>query len=110
MLTQMDVGGVMACTHDQGPLSKRISPMFPRLFTSAHLNPPIPWPCVRRGFGRDSAAGLTPRIRGKVHQPSATAQLVGTCINSVDCSRRASLRANDRDMRTVWTGDQHQSA
>ena len=29
MLTQMDVRGVMACTHDHAPLSKRISPLFP---------------------------------------------------------------------------------
>jgi|SRR5687767_4016594 len=29
MLTQMYVGGAMACTHDDAPLSKRISPMFP---------------------------------------------------------------------------------
>jgi hypothetical protein len=29
MLTQMDVGGVMACAHDHAPLSKRISLMFP---------------------------------------------------------------------------------
>src|SRR5688572_17910020 len=28
MLTQMYVGAAMACTHDDAPLSKRISPMF----------------------------------------------------------------------------------
>jgi len=29
MLTQMYVGGVMACTHDHAPPRKPISPMFP---------------------------------------------------------------------------------
>src|SRR5688572_6139015 len=29
MLTQMYVGGVMACTHDQAPAGQRIAPMFP---------------------------------------------------------------------------------
>jgi hypothetical protein len=29
MLTQMYVGGVMACTHEHAPASQRISPTFP---------------------------------------------------------------------------------
>ena len=41
MLTQMCVGGVMACTHADAPLSKRISPTFRQLFTSAHWALPI---------------------------------------------------------------------
>jgi len=41
MLTQMDVRGVMACTHDHAPLSKRISPLFPPAVHKCTLSLPI---------------------------------------------------------------------
>src|SRR4029453_1060262 len=41
MLTQMYVGGVMACTHDHAPLSKDISPMFPSAAHKCTLSLPI---------------------------------------------------------------------
>ena len=41
MLTQMDVGGVMACTHDHAPLSKRISPTVPSTAHKCTLSLPI---------------------------------------------------------------------
>jgi hypothetical protein len=41
MLTQMYVGGVMACTHDDAPLSERISPIVPSAVHNGTLDPAL---------------------------------------------------------------------
>src|SRR6476646_312768 len=43
MLTQMYVGGVMACTHDHAPPSNRIPPMFPSAAHKCTLSLPMLW-------------------------------------------------------------------
>jgi hypothetical protein len=51
MLAQMDVGGVMACTHDHAPPSERTPPMFASSVHNRTLNQPM-----RSARGRSRSA------------------------------------------------------
>ena len=69
MLTQMCVGGLMACTHDHDPPSKRISRMSPPAVHKCTLNQPMVsegqlpeddqlWSSVQPGAWRDGRLAL----------------------------------------------------